>query len=282
MILSFSAATIFPMPIEVSTRIQAYEQEEFHALDRRIMGVVFEVHNEFGKLLDEELYKCEIAARCVALGLEPAEREVRIRVSHQSFVKDYFMDLLFCHGFMLEAKVAERLVAAHRGQSLNYLLLAGLKHGRLVNLRTERVQHEFVSTTLTPEERHRFSVVEGDWMEMNAESRRLKAKTIELLEDWGAFLDVNLYREALVHFLGGPGSVCQAVEVFSGPRRVGTQNLNLLNEDTGFAVTTKQEGAGAMRDHLGRLVDHTRLKAIQWINLNRHRAEFTTLSRTRP
>ena len=281
MILSFPAAMI-PMPIEVSTMIQACDQEDFHALDRRIMGVVFEVQNEFGRLLDEELYKCEIAARCVASGLEPAEREVRIRVRHEGFVKDYLMDLLLGRGFMLEAKVAERLVAAHRGQSLNYLLLAGLKHGRLVNLRTERVQHEFVSTTLTPEERRRFSVVAGDWVEMNAESRQLKAKTIELLEDWGAFLDVNLYREALVYFLGGAGPVCQTVEVFSGSRRVGTQNLNLLNEDTGFALTTKQQDAGTMRDHLGRLLEHTRLKAIQWINLNRHRAEFTTLSNTRP
>lgn len=281
MILSFAAAIYFPMPIEVSTGIQACNQEEFHALDRRIMGVVFEVHNEFGRLLDEELYKCEIGARCAAIGLEPAEREVWIRVSHQGFVKDYLMDLLFCHGFMLEAKVAERLVAAHRGQALNYLLLAGLKHGRLVNLRTERVQHEFVSTTLTAEERRRFSVVDGDWVEMNRESGQLKAKMIALLEDWGAFLDVNLYREALVHFLGGSGAVCKAVEVFSGSRRVGTQDLNLLNEDTGFALTMKPEGAGAMRDHLGRLLDHTRLKAIQWINLNRHRAEFTTLSRTR-
>ena len=78
---------------------------------------------------------------------------------------------------------------------------------------------------------------------------------------------MSLYREALVHFLGGSGSVCQAVEVFSGSRRVGTENLNLLNEDTGFALTTKPESAGAMRDHLGRLLDHTRLKAIQWINL---------------
>jgi GxxExxY protein len=216
------------MPIEVSTGIQACEQEEFYALDRRVMAVVFDVHNEFGRLFDEELYKCEIAARCVAIGVEPAEREVRIRVSHESFIKDYFMDLLFCHGFMLEAKVAERLVAAHRGQSLNYLLLAGLKHGRLVNLRTERVQHEFVSTTLTPEERRRLSVVESGWVEMNAESRQLKARTIELLEDWGGFLDVNLYREALVHFLGGAGSGCQAVEVFSGSRRVGTQNPQLL------------------------------------------------------
>ena len=81
---------------------------------------------------------------------------------------------------MLEGKAAERLVAAHRSQSLNYLFLAGLKHGRLVNFRTERLQHEFVPTTLTPEERRRFSVVEGEWVEMNPASRQLKAKTVEL------------------------------------------------------------------------------------------------------
>ena len=83
------------MPIEVSTEIRACDQEEFHALDRRIMGVVFAVHNEFGRLLEEDLYKREIAARCVAMGIQPVEREVWIRVSHQSFTKDYYLDLLF-------------------------------------------------------------------------------------------------------------------------------------------------------------------------------------------
>lgn len=269
------------MPIEVSTRIQTFDQEEFHALDRRIIGVVFDVRNEFGRLLDEDLYKAEIAARCVAIGLQPAEREVRIRVRHESFIKDYFMDLLFCHGFMLEGKVAERLVAAHRGQSLNYLLLAGLKHGRLVNLRPERIQHEFVSTSLTLEERRRFTVAEGEWVQMNTESRQLKSKALELLEDWGAFLDVSLYRAALVHFLGGPNLVSKAVDIFSGSRRVGAQKLNLLNEETAFALTTKHHAVRAMRDHLDRLLRHTRLKAIQWLNFNRHRVEFTTLSKAR-
>jgi hypothetical protein len=56
----------------------------------------------------------------------------------------------------------------------------------------------------------------------------------------------------------------------------------LPNEDTGFALATNPEGAGTMRDHLGCLLYHTRFKAIQWISLNRHRAEFTTLSGARP
>jgi hypothetical protein len=70
------------MPIEVSTQIRAFNQEEFHALDRQIMRVAFEVHNEFGRLLDEGLYKREIATRCLARGIRPVEREVRIRVTH--------------------------------------------------------------------------------------------------------------------------------------------------------------------------------------------------------
>ena len=91
---------------------------------------------------------------------------------------------------------------------------------------------------------------------------------------------MNLYREALVHFAGGPLKVCQAVEVFSGPRQVGVQNLNLLNQSTAFAVSSKPRDAGAMRDHLERLLHHTRLRVVQWINLNRHVVEFTTLSRS--
>jgi ketosteroid isomerase-like protein len=67
------------------------------------------------------------------------------------------------------------------------------------------------------------------------------------------------------------------VEVFSGSRRLGTQDLNLLNEDTEFALTTKPTDTGAMRE----LLHHTRLKAIQWINLNRHLVEFTTVGKSK-
>jgi GxxExxY protein len=265
------------MPIEVSTQIRACNQEEFHALDRQIMRVAFDVHNEFGRLLDEELYKRAIATCCLANGIQPVEREVRIRVTHENFAKDYSMDLLFCQGSMMEGKAAKRLVAAHRSQALNYLLLAGLKHGRLVNFRTERLQHEFVSTTLTLEDRRRIKVVDDGWVRMNPASQDLKVRTIELLKDWGAFLDANLYREALVHFLGGPSSACKSVEVFSGGTPIGAQKLNMLGSNTAFALTMKQRQATYMRDHLERLLRHTSLQAIQWINLNHHVAEFTTL-----
>jgi GxxExxY protein len=265
------------MPIQVSRRIEVFDQERFHAVDRKVMRVVFDVHNEFGRLLDEVLYKNEIAARCAGVGLLPVEREVRICVSHQTFTKVYAMDVLLCNGLMLEAKVAEQLAAAHRNQALHYLLLTGMNHGRLVNFRASRVDHEFVSTRLTPEARRRITVVDREWLELNAESGTAKASMLAMLQDWGAFLDVNLYREALIHLLGGAAMVTAPVEIFSGPRVVGTQSLNLLNKSTAVAVTSAVQGVEGLREHMQRLLNHTRLEAIQWINLNRHLVEFRTL-----
>ncbi|MCY2994423.1 MAG: hypothetical protein NTY19_42130 [Planctomycetota bacterium] len=44
------------------------------------MGITFQIHNQFGRLLDELLYKREIAARCAATGI-PCERELWIWVT---------------------------------------------------------------------------------------------------------------------------------------------------------------------------------------------------------
>src|SRR5258706_345096 len=113
------------MPIETCSQIRVLDQESFHALDREVMRIVFDVHNEFGPLMDEVLYKKEIAARWLSAGGGAAEREVKIRVTHDSFRKDYSMDLLLNNCFMMEAKVAESITGAHRAQGLNYLCLTG-------------------------------------------------------------------------------------------------------------------------------------------------------------
>src|SRR5207249_3515573 len=104
----------------------------------KLMGIIFDVHNEFGRFLDEVLYKREIAARWLHAGLGIAECETRISVTHESFRKDYSMDLFFNRGLMLEAKVSDTIASAHRTQGLNYLCLTGMQHARLVNLRPER------------------------------------------------------------------------------------------------------------------------------------------------
>lgn len=267
------------MPIEVKSNIKILEQQEFHALAAKLLGIVFDVHNEFGRFLDEKLYKAEIAARWIAAGLGSAEREVQINVSHQSFRKTYLMDLLFNNGLVLEAKAAETLVASHRMQGLNYLMLGGMKHALLVNFRPERVEHEYLSTTLTPSERRRFAFVDKDWRMVNDASRQLRETLNDLLEDWGAFLDMVLYRDALTSFLGGAERVMGNVPVYSGERCIGEQPVHYLTHETVFALTALTRNRAAMEDHQRRFLKHTPLKHIQWINFNHHDIEFTTLSK---
>ena len=138
------------MPIDVDSEIRVFDRDEFHALAHRVLGIAFDVHNEFGRLLDESIYKRAIALRCAATGILPARQEVQINVRFEGFEKQYFMDLLCATGLMVEAKTVESLTKAHFSQTLHYLMLTGMSNGLLVNLRPERVTHQFVSTTLDP------------------------------------------------------------------------------------------------------------------------------------
>lgn len=267
------------MPITVATEIQVLDQEQFHALDKKLMRVAFDVHNEFGRFLDESLYKSEIAARWIAAGLGTAEREVRISVIHDSFRKDYSMDLLFNHALMLEAKVAETLAGAHRAQGLNYLFLTGMRHGSLANFRPEKVQHEFLSTRLTPEKRRQFKIEDSAWLSVDGKSRWLRDTVIALLNDWGAFLEIGLYREAVTHFLGGPEGVLQPIPIHSNGRLIGSQSVHLLTNDITFAFTAISAKHSEMQDHQTRFLKHTHLRCIQWINFDRDQIEFRTLQK---
>lgn len=267
------------MPIEVQTEIRVFNQEEFHALDRKLMRIVFDVHNEFGRFLDEKLYQREVATRWLEAGFGDAEQEVAIAVRHESFVKEYRMDLLFNRGLMLEGKAAEAIVASHRAQSLNYLLMAGMHHGKLVNFRPGRVEHEFVSTRLTLELRRRFTVIDAGWRAVSDECRWLRAKVTGLLQDWGGFLELGLYREAVTHFLGGQDTVMQPVTVHSGARVIGEQTVHRLNHEAAFAFTAVTQGQDSLREHQLRFLNHTPLEYIQWVNFNHHKIEFATLQK---
>ena len=267
------------MPIEVRSEVRILSQQEFHALNHRVLGIIFEIHNEFGRFLDERLFKTEIAARCEQMGIS-ARPDVRIRVVHETFHKDYLVDLLLAQGLPVETKAAEALSPAHRAQGLNYLMLIGLQYGTLVNLRPARVEHEFLSTQLTAEKRRHLEVIEKAWQEPDDQSARLKDRIIALLRDWGAFLEVGLYREAVTHFLGGPDCVIKPVPIYSGKRVLGRQRMHLLNDECAFTITAVTGNQAPIQQHQTRLLEHTPLKHIQWINLNHHQIEFSTISKT--
>ena len=119
------------MPIHVDAEIRVFSEVEFHRLAEKVIGIAFDVHNEFGRLLTEDVYKPIIRHRAEAVGIVPVQREVEIQVRHRDFEKSYFFDLLFAHGLMVEGKTVENLAKSHHAQALHYLLLTGMKHGLL-------------------------------------------------------------------------------------------------------------------------------------------------------
>jgi len=104
------------MPIECTEKIRAATREEFYQIDQRLLGVAYDVQNQFGRFLNERLYQNEISERCTDLfGLELVQ-EMEIRVSFRDFVKEYFVDLLVNQSVPIETKTVEKLTQAHEAQ----------------------------------------------------------------------------------------------------------------------------------------------------------------------
>ena len=104
-------------------------------------------------LSDERIYKRELAHRYPG-----AQLEVPIEITHATFQKVQYFDVLVDGGGPFEFKAVEALAPRHPAQLLHYLLLAELGHGKLVNLRNGSVDHEFVNTTLLREDRIQFVI----------------------------------------------------------------------------------------------------------------------------
>lgn len=264
------------MPIELSHPVRVLDQVAFHLVDEVVTGLSFGIHNEFGRYLDERLYQAELERRMRAEGIENV-REMRLTVSFDSFAKDYFVDFLVDGGIFVETKTVEVLSPAHRAQLLNYLFLSGLKHGTLLNFRSDRVQREFVSTTLDHQSRRSAQFETSGWRPLSEGCHLIRETMQRVIADWGAGLDPSLYRDLITHCLGGVNGVVGRIPVYSGAVELGSQSVHLVESGIAFSVTASLHRPKQVEEHHRRFLRHTGLRAIQWINLNRQTIVFTTL-----
>ena len=102
----------------------------------------------------------------------------------------------------------------------------------------------------------------------NNESDRLKASLLGLLADWGAFLDLNLYREALLHLLDGPESGLIPIPIQIEDKTMGIQKMCLLSPEQAWHISAVRTNQRAHENQIRRLFQHTSLTFIHWINLN--------------
>lgn len=264
------------MPIYCSASLSPVDQEAFHALDKKVMKHAFAIHNELGRFFAEDIYQAELARRCVLEGL-CAQREVMVCIEYSTFRKEYYLDLLLSSGSICELKCVAGLVNRHDSQVINYLLLTGLQYGKLINFRPESVEARFVSTGLSYEARQRFHVDDSKWQGGGKMSTLLYLALHNLLADLGAFLSVDLYRDALIHLVGGETRVVRPVDVISGGEIVGQKKMCLLDEETAFHLSAMSKRMPEYEMHLQRLLAHTTLRTMPWVNFDQGRIGLKTL-----
>jgi GxxExxY protein len=265
------------MPIEMRFKPRYVSDAEFREIDFQVMGLAFDIQNEMGRFWSEQIYQNELAYRCTEAGFEKVVTEAPIRVSFKDFDKTYSADLLINDAVVYELKAVEALTGEHKNQTLNYLFLTGLNHGKLINLRPPSVKSEFVSTKMTTEKRFDFVVDDSAWKNTDEDCTRLKNLTTEMLFEWGAFLDIELYYQAINHFWGGEENVVRKTKVVSSGRTIGEQKVHALNDNVAFRITAILKDHQKYEQQLEKFLRFTTLTALQWINFNRDHITFKTI-----
>lgn len=101
----------------------------------------------------------------------------------------------------------------------------------------------------------------------------------DLLNDWGAFLDYNLYKEGLIHFLGGKSKMVRMIDIVDNSIVIGQQKAILLGEDTALHFAGISNTFKGYYNHISKFLYHTDLKAVQWINFNKNKITLTTIKK---
>ena len=262
------------MPITVDADIQRPSADEFAGLAYDVMACAFSVHNEIGRFCDERIYQ-----RLVAKRFGGVELEVPVTVTFDNFRRQYFLDMLVRGRALFEWKAVEQLAPIHRGQLLNYLLLVDLPKGKLVNVRPELVEHEFVNTTFRPDDRRSFQVDTQQFSPLDDADTAWQQFLDAALRDWGTGLDLHLYEAAIAHLSGGDEAVLTDISIVVAGQTLGQQKVRLTSSGATFKVTSLYENEVLFEQHARRFLEHTTLPAIHWVNVTRQCVTFKTLMR---
>ena len=114
-------------------RVQSPLSDEVERLIHNTIGCCIRVHRELGPGLFERIYAAALSIELKAAGI-PFEREKRYAVTYRGeVVSDQYLDLVVGNQVVLELKSVDDLAPIHHQQILNYMRIARLRAGLLVN-----------------------------------------------------------------------------------------------------------------------------------------------------
>lgn len=266
------------MSIHCPIEFRELTNAQYNSLDRIVLHHSYASHNQLGRLYDEDVYETDICERFREL--EPnlqIARQVPLMVQHRDFVKRYILDLVVENAALYELKTVRAFTPAHEAQLLNYILLLGLQRGKLLNFHLPKVKGYLLVTNLSQARRREFVVDTQHWKDFTSSCSLLRKTMIELLENWGAYLEIKLYEEALIHFLGGKAKLSCVKCIKRDGIILGSQSVLQHSPQLMFRLTAYTDDLAHHRSHFERFLKHTHFRALQWINLNRHQIQFVTI-----
>ena len=252
------------MGILVQHPASSLSEKAFHRLDYKVMALAFDLYNSIGNLWDEVDYKSKLLDQCISNGLD-AKAEVSVQVSYKNFQKPYFIDLLI-EGAVYELKTACDIAAQHESQTLNYLFLTNTQHGKIINFRCDSLQWRFLSTSLLFGDRTSYTLEKNQWHASCQATEILPELLSELLNEWGAYLDLRLYKEALLFFLGLSTEHAH-------------QRFNPLSTESLIHVTGLSRKQSVYKKNLQKYLDASIYQHVEWINFDQNQIKLHTLNR---
>ncbi len=262
------------MPVVCEIQFKSLDTGQFATLDYAVMAHAFATHRDLGSLADEGVYQSDFALRLTDVGFR-VKREVKVEISYDSFVKEYFLDLVVNEMAVYELKTVAKLLTTHRAQLVNYLLMLDLSRGKIVNFRPMSVESEFVNAPLSGADRRSFAIDTSKWSGPGKLIRLTKA----LLDDWGTGLELPLYQQALIHLLGGEDAATKMLPMKRDSKQIGNQRFQLVDEDSAFRLTAFQTSPSGYASQISRLLNRSPLNAIHWIQLASHQVTCTTIKK---
>jgi GxxExxY protein len=108
----------------------------------QIVGAAMEVLNELGHGLHEKPYENALVVEFGLRGI-PHVQQPHFDVLYKGVrVSEYAPDLIAFGGVVVDAKVIEAITNHERGKMLNYLKIAGLKVGVILNFKRSKLEWE--------------------------------------------------------------------------------------------------------------------------------------------
>ncbi len=261
------------MSIECPIEIGKLTTEEFRELDYVVMRHAFDSQNCLGRLADERIYQADLAQRLLSAGMH-VKREIPIRLTHDSFCKSLFLDLVVAEQAVYELKAVRSITDEHVGQLLTYLYLLDLRRGKLINFRPDSVESRFTNAPLTLTERRVFAVESANY----CGGPDFEDLVIGLLRDWGTSLTLSLYQEAIVALTGGPEIAEAMIPLERSGIPLGNQRFQMASNDTAFRLTAINHETVDYQYQLARLLALSPLRAIHWINIAHHHITLKTIA----